>query len=81
MTGIAQFFQNCMSDHGAKMMPHYNLLKKDSEFENTEEHRKSLTTLKKDLPKTTEKSLRLAKPGLLYAVICDAGTELDSYCW
>ena len=35
------------------------------------EHRKSLATIKQDLLRATEETLRLLKPGLRYVILCD----------
>ena len=61
-----------MPDLGTKLMPFCHLLKKDRELEITEEHRKSLATIKQDLLRATEITLRLPKPGLQYVILCDA---------
>ena len=72
LIGFAQFFRNYIPDLGTKLMPFYHLLKKDRELEVTEEHRKSLATIKQDLLRATEITLRLPKPGLQYVILCDA---------
>ena len=38
----------------------------------TNDHHESLNTLKADLTRATDLTLRLAKPGLHYAIFCDA---------
>ena len=38
----------------------------------TNDHHESLNTLKADLTRATDLTLRLAKPGLQYAIFCDA---------
>ena len=72
LIGFAQFFRNYMPDLGTKLMTFYHLLKKDRALEITEEHRKSLATIKQDLLRATEITLRLPKPGLQYVIVCDA---------
>ena len=53
-------------------MPRYKLLRKDREFILQNEHLKSFDNIKKDLLKATETTLRLAKPGQQYVILCDA---------
>ena len=53
-------------------MPWYKLLLKDVEFELQDDHLKSLETIKKDLLEATKTTLRLAKPGQHYVILCDA---------
>ena len=53
-------------------MPWYKLLRKDVEFILQDEHLQSFDNIKKDLLKATETTLRLAKPGQQYVILCDA---------
>ena len=53
-------------------MPWYKLLRKDVEFILQDEHLESFDNIKKDLLKATETTLRLAKPGQQYVILCDA---------
>ena len=53
-------------------MPWYKLLRKDVEFELQDDHLKSFETIKKDLLQATKTTLRLAKPGQQYVILCDA---------
>ena len=53
-------------------MPFYELLRKDQQEMITERHEKNLEILKNDLVKATSLTLRLAKPGLQYVLLCDA---------
>ena len=52
-------------------MPWYKLLRKDVDFLLEDEHLKSFDYIKKDLLKATETTLRLAKPGKQYVILCD----------
>ena len=53
-------------------MPFYKLLRKENVFTITNDHHESLNTLKADLTRATDLTLRLAKPGLQYVILCDA---------
>ena len=59
-----------MPSLGEKLIPFYKLLKKQIDFEITEDHYKNLETLKADLIQATTLTLRLPKPGLQYTVRC-----------
>ena len=53
-------------------MPWYKIIRKNVEFIVQDEHLESFGNIKKDLIKATEASLRLAKPGKQYVILCDA---------
>ena len=53
-------------------MPWNKLLRKDVEFFLQDELLKSFHNKKQDLPKATDTTLRLAKPGQQYVIVCDA---------
>ena len=72
LIGFVQFFRNYMPSLGEKLIPFYKLMKKQIDFEITEDHYKNLETLKADLIQATTLTLRLPKPGLQYAILCDA---------
>ena len=72
LIGFVQFFRNYMPSLGEKLIPFYKLLKKQIDFEITEDHHKNLETLKADLIQATTLTLRLPKPGLQYVILCDA---------
>ena len=61
-----------MPNLGQKLLPFYKLLRKDVEFKTTKEHSEALDVLKTDLRIATNSTLRLAKPGLQYVLLCDA---------
>ena len=72
LIGFVQFFRNFMPNLGDKLLPFYRLLRKDTTFTITNDHHESLETLKSDLSRATNLTLRLAKPGLQYVILCDA---------
>ena len=53
-------------------MPWYKLLRKDVEFIIDDEHLRSFDEIKKNLLQATKTTLRLAKPGQQYVILCDA---------
>ena len=72
LIGFVQFFRNFMPNLGDKLLPFYRLLRKDTTFTITNDHHESLEILKSDLSRATNLTLRLAKPGLQYVILCDA---------
>ena len=72
LIGFIQFFKNFIPNLGKKLIPFYQMLRKDAKIEATEEHYKNLEILKNDLVEATKMSLRLPKPGLQYVLLCDA---------
>ena len=75
LIGFVQFFRNYMPSLGEILLPFYKLLKKQIDFEITEDHYKNLETLKKDLIQAITLTLRLPKPGLQYVILCDASYD------
>ena len=69
---FVQFFRPFIPKLGQKMLPFYNILRKDVEFKSTTEHHDALEFLKTDLWNATKTTLRLPKPGLQYVIFCDA---------
>ena len=65
LVGFTLFFRSFLPNLAQNLMPWYKLLRKD-------EHLKSFDNIKKDLLKATETTLRLAKPGQQYVILCDA---------
>ena len=72
MIGFIQFFKNFIPNLGEKLIPFYQLLRKDAKIQPTEKHYENLEILKKDLLEATKMTLRLPKPGLQYVLLCDA---------
>ena len=70
--GFVQFFRNFILNLGQKVLPFYKLLRKENVFTITSDHHEFLHTLKADLTRATDLTLRLAKPGLQYVILCDA---------
>ena len=72
LIGFVQFFRNFIPNLGQKLLPFYKLLRQENVFTITSDHHESLNTLKADLTRGTDLTLRLAKPGLQYVILCDA---------
>ena len=72
LIGFVQFFRNFIPNLGTKLIPFYKLLKKEAKLEVDETHVEALGNLKRDLFDATNTTLRLAKPGLQYVLLCDA---------
>ena len=72
LIGFVQFFRNFIPNLGQKLLPFYKLLREENVFTITNDHHESLNTLKADLTRATDLTLRLAKPGLKYVILCDA---------
>ena len=72
LIGFVQFFRNYMPSLSEKLIPFCKLLKKQIDFETTEDHLKNLETLIADLIQATTLTLRLPKPGLQYVILRDA---------
>ena len=71
LIGFVQFFRNFIPNLGQKLLPSYKLLRKENVFTITNDHHESLNTLKADLTRATDITLRLAKPSLQYVILCD----------
>ena len=72
LVGFLQFWRDFIPNLSQKLMPFYELLKKNVQHVITEKHEENLKILKNDLIKATNLTLRLAKPGLQYVLLCDA---------
>ena len=72
LIGFVHFFRNFIPNPGQKLLPCYKLLRKENIFTITNDHLESFNTLKADLTRATDLTLRLAKPGLQYVILCDA---------
>ena len=72
LIGFVQFFRSFIPNLGQKLLPFYKLLRKENVFTNANDHHESLATLKADLTRATDLTLRLAKPSLQYVILCDA---------
>ena len=70
--GFVHFFRIFIPNLGQKILLFYKLLRKDNAFTITDDHHKTFNTLKVDLTRATDLTLRLAKPGLQYIILCDA---------
>ena len=72
LVGFALFFRNFMPNLAKNLMPWYKLLRKDVEFTIEDEHLRSFDEIRKNLLQATKTTLRLAKPGQQYVILCDA---------
>ena len=72
LIGFVQVFRNFNTNLGQKRLPFYKLLRKENIFTVTNDHHESLVILKADLTRATDLTLRLAKPGFHYVILCDA---------
>ena len=70
--GFVQFFQIFTPNPEQKLLPFYKLLRKENVFTITNDHHESFNTPKADLTRATCSTLRLAKLGLQYVILCDA---------
>ena len=72
LIGFVQFFRIFIPNLGQKLLPFYKVLRRENVFTITNDHHEPFNTLKADLTRATELTLRLAKPGLQYVILCDA---------
>ena len=66
--GFVQFFRSFIPNLGEKLLPFYKLLSEENTFTITDDHHESFNTLKPDLTRATDLTVRLAK----YVILCDA---------
>ena len=67
-----QYFQKFIPNLALKLHPFFKLLRKETQFNITNNHHESLATLKNDLIKACSMSLKLAQPGCQFIIVCDA---------
>ena len=72
LVGFVLFFRSFLPNLAQNLMPWHKLLRKNVEFELQDDHLQSFETIKKDLLQATKTTLRLAKPGQQYVILCDA---------
>ena len=72
LIGFVQFFRNFIPNHGQKLYSFCKLLRKENVLTITNGHQESFNTLKADLTRALDLTLRLAKPGFGYVILCDA---------
>ena len=72
LVGFVLFFCKFSPNLAQNLMPWYNLLRKDVDMELQDDHLKNFETIKKDLLHATKTTLRLAKPGQQYVILCDS---------
>ena len=78
LIGFLQYFRIFIPNLNKGLIPYYNL-RKNISFELTEEKLKAFDTLKDKLQTTATQTLRLAKPGLQYAILCDASYHSSGF--
>ena len=79
LIAFLQFFRNFIPNLNEHLIPSYKLLRKNVAFEVTEEILDSFKTLKEKLKTTATQTLRLAKPGLQYVILCDASYHSSGF--
>ena len=79
LIGFVQFFQNFIPNLGQNLLPFYNFLRNENVFTITSDHHELLNTLKADLSRATDLTLRLARPGLQYVILCDASFHCTGF--
>ena len=75
LIGLVQFFRSFLPILVEKLMPFYNLLRKNVEFKINEDHQ----ILRDDLSKATKTTLRLVKPDQQYGLLCDASYHINGF--
>ena len=72
LIGFAQSLQKIIPNLAIKLQPFFKVLRKENEFLRTVEHKTILSTIKKDLTKACELSLKMAKPNCQFVIVSDA---------
>ena len=71
LVGFTLFFRSFLPNLAQKFTPWYKLLRKNVKLILQNEHFETFENIKKKLLKATETTLRLAKPGQQYVILCD----------
>ena len=79
LIGFIQFFRSFIPNLNEHLIPFYKLLRKNVSFEITDEIENAFKVLRDKLQTTTTQTLRLAKPGLQYAILCDASYHSSGF--
>ena len=79
LIGFLQFFLSFLPNLNEHLIPFYKLLRKSDSFEITDEIKNAFESLKEKLNLTTTQTLRLAKPGLQYSILCDASYHCGGF--
>ena len=79
LIGFLQFFRSFIPNLNEPLIPFYKLLRKNVSFEITDEIENAFKVLREKLQTTTTQTLRLAKPGLQYAILCDASYHSSGF--
>ena len=72
LIGFVKFFRHFNSNLGQKLLQFYKFSRKENVFTIRNDHHESLNNFKADLVRATDLTLRLAKRGLQYVILCDA---------
>ena len=75
LLGLVQFFRSFLPILVEKLMPFYNLLRKNVEFKINEDHQ----ILRDDLSKATKTTLRSVKPDQQCGLLCDASYRINGF--
>ena len=79
LIGFLQFFRSFITKLNEHLIPFYKLLRKNVSLEITDEIKNAFENLKEKLNLTTTQTLRLAKPGIQYAILCDASYHSSGF--
>ena len=72
LIGFLQFFRSYIPALNDKLLPFYRLLRKTTQFMIENDHIQAFDSLRQDLLNATQTTLRLAKPGKQFVILCDA---------
>ena len=70
--GFFQYFRSFIPKLGEKLLPFYQLLRKDNDIVLTDEHHKCIQTLRKDLEQACQMALKLPKANGQYVILTGA---------
>ena len=79
LIGFLQFFRSFIPNLNEHLIPFYKHLRKNVSFEITDEIENAFKVLREKLQTTTTQTLRLAKPGMQYAILCDASYHFSGF--
>ena len=77
--GFFQYFRSFIPKLGEKLLPFYQLLRKENDIVLTEEHHKCIATLRKDLEQACQMALKLPKADAQYVILTDASFYAAGY--
>ena len=77
--GVFQYFRSFIPKLGEKLLPFYQLLRKENDIILTDEHHKCIETLRKDLEQACQLPLKLPKADAQYVILTDASFYAAGY--